>query len=121
MVGLACPFVRRKSVHLFFCHFSRLAETFSYFPTWQASSLQPSSSFRQLRPLGPAELERGKQVIDQFVFVGMNEMYDTSIRVLLADALRDSHVVEPSDFDKARYGRGLRQGMRRASWPARRT
>ena len=50
-------------------------------------------------PLGEAELEKGKKAVDSFVFVGMNEMYDTSM-VLLADALQIP--MQPSDFDKER-------------------
>jgi hypothetical protein len=45
------------------------------------------------------DLAVGKARIDQFVFVGMNEMYDTSM-VLLADVLGIPLV--PSDFDKER-------------------
>jgi len=45
------------------------------------------------------DLEIGKSRLDQFVFVGMNEMYDTSM-VLLADVLGIPLV--PSDFDKER-------------------
>jgi hypothetical protein len=49
--------------------------------------------------LGPLDLEEGKAVLDKFVFVGMNEMYDTSM-VLLADILNIP--LMPSDFDKER-------------------
>ena len=37
-------------------------------------------------PLGPLDLEQGKRNLDKFVFVGLNEMYDTSM-VLLGEAL----------------------------------
>lgn len=37
-------------------------------------------------PLGPQDLEQGKRNLDKFVFVGLNEMYDTSM-VLLGEAL----------------------------------
>jgi len=46
-----------------------------------------------------ADLVKGKANLDRFVFVGMNEMYDTSM-VLLADAL--DLKMTPADFDKER-------------------
>ena len=50
-------------------------------------------------PLGVEDLIKGKRAIDQFAFVGFNEMYDTSM-VLLAEALQIP--LQPSDFDKER-------------------
>lgn len=45
------------------------------------------------------DMETGKANLDKFVFVGMNEMYDTSM-VLLAEAL--DLPMTPADFDKER-------------------
>lgn len=51
------------------------------------------------RDLAQRDLAAGQARLDQFVFVGMNEMYDTSM-VLLADVLGIPLV--PADFDKER-------------------
>ena len=50
-------------------------------------------------PLGDADLREATRRLDLFAFVGLNEMYDTSM-VLLADALQLP--LEASDFDKER-------------------